>query len=95
MKDHSKWITIGAPPNQAELAFVKLRLKALDIPFFVQNEYSGALYPFAGSFAMPQIQVLQSDIEKVKSVLNEFKNHRNIENTNNPGNTTPNSRTEK
>lgn len=59
--------------DEGELAFMKSLLEANNIPYFVQNEHFGSLYPgIAVSFNTRIIMVNEFDTVRARTLLKEF-----------------------
>ncbi|MFH1231429.1 MAG: O-antigen ligase family protein [Planctomycetota bacterium] len=66
---NNSFVTIYSTHNPAEISIIKLKLQSSGIAFLIQNENLQSLFPGVDGFINAQLQVLQSDIEKVKLIL--------------------------
>jgi len=61
------------PQDEGELALIKSLLEGNDIPYFVQNEHFGSLYPgLALPFNARVVMVDESDIGRAETLLGEL-----------------------
>lgn len=61
------------PQDEGELALIKSLLEGNDIPYFVQNEHFGSLYPgLALPFNARVVMVEESDIGRAETLLGEL-----------------------
>ena len=61
------------PHDEGELALIKSLLEGNDIPYFVQNEHFGSLYPgLALPFNARVVMVDESDMGRAGTLLGEL-----------------------
>jgi hypothetical protein len=61
------------PYDEGELALIKSLLEGNDIPYFVQNEHFGSLYPgLALPFNARVVMVEESDMARAGTLLGEL-----------------------
>jgi hypothetical protein len=61
------------PYDEGELALIKSLLEGSDIPYFVQNEHFGSLYPgLALPFNARVVMVDESDLGRAETLLEEL-----------------------
>ena len=61
------------PQDEGELALIKSLLEGNGIPYFVQNEHFGSLYPgLALPFNARVVMVEESDIVRAETLLGEL-----------------------
>jgi putative signal transducing protein len=61
------------PYDEGELALIKSLLEGNDIPYFVQNEHFGSLYPgLALPFNARVVMVDESDLGRAETLLGEL-----------------------
>lgn len=61
------------PQDEGELALIKSLLEGNDIPYFVQNEHFGSLYPgLPLPFNARVVMVEESDIGRAATLLGEL-----------------------
>jgi hypothetical protein len=61
------------PYDEGDLALIKSLLEGSDIPYFVQNEHFGSLYPgLALPFNARVVMVDESDLGRAETLLEEL-----------------------
>jgi len=63
------FVTIYSTHDPSEIAIIRLKLQDSGIPFVIQNENTQNMLPGVDGFVQAQIQVLQSDIDNAKLLL--------------------------
>lgn len=65
-------ITIKSSPHETELLILKSKLESEGIRCFLRNEFTTQILTHMSSF-MVELQVSESDIDRVKAILNEME----------------------
>ncbi len=65
-----------SPTNESELMVIKSILESEDIPFYVQNDQFGSMYPgiFLTNFNAKTIMVPDEFYETAKDLISNFEN---------------------
>ncbi|MDR1836303.1 MAG: DUF2007 domain-containing protein [Treponema sp.] len=82
IKDGEKAFKIMIIYSQLDLMLIKSLFHLEQIPYYVEFEYSSAIYPgtFIDSLANSNIYILEKDYDDAIKIIEEYKNKKEIEN---------------